>query len=121
MFSGIAPPAKLLEAMAASRERISKSSAADPASEKLRMETRTSKFGATQVPPASATSGPSNAPEIPPRPEAGTGQVLPTYADAPPSYEDAIASDLQPVDAPRPDYAPPPPAEDDVLRGVEKR
>jgi len=43
------------------------------------------------------------------------------YDEAPPSYEDAIAADLPPVDAPRPDYAPPPVGEDDVLRRDEKR
>lgn len=37
---------------------------------------------------------------------------LPEYGDAPPSYEDAIASDVPPVMAPRPQYAPPPPGED---------
>ena len=45
----------------------------------------------------------------------------PMYGDAPPSYEDAIASDLPPIDAPRPNYAPPPPVEDDILRGDEKK
>ena len=33
---------------------------------------------------------------------------VPPYDDAPPSYEDAIAQDLPPVDGPRRDYAPPP-------------
>lgn len=44
------------------------------------------------------------------------------HNDAPPSYEDAIASNLPPVDAHRPDYQPPPTTgEDDVLRGDEKK
>lgn len=30
------------------------------------------------------------------------------YDDAPPSYEDAIAADMPPIDGPRPDYRPPP-------------
>lgn len=46
---------------------------------------------------------------------------LPVYSEAPPSYEDAIATDLPPVDAPRPDYAPPPAGDDNVLRGDEKK
>jgi hypothetical protein len=49
-----------------------------------------------------------------PPPQAG-------YDDAPPSYEDAIASDLPPVNAPRPEYAPPAAGEDTVLRGDEKK
>jgi len=53
----------------------------------------------------------------------GSLQTEESYADAPPSYEDAIASKLQPVDGMRrPDYAPPAAAgEDDVLGGDEKR
>ena len=51
----------------------------------------------------------------------GNAQPPPMYSDAPPSYEDAIASNLPPVDAPRPDYAPPPPGEDDILRSDEKK
>lgn len=66
-------------------------------------------------------SGSSAAPEFPARPGAMLTQEPPSYSDAPPSYEDAIASNLPPVDAPRPDYAPPPPGEDDILRGDEKK
>lgn len=43
------------------------------------------------------------------------------YGDAPPSYEDAVADDMAPINAPRPDYAPPPVAEDDILRKDEKK
>ena len=45
----------------------------------------------------------------------------PSYSDAPPSYEDAIATRLAPIDARRPEYAPPAAAEDNVLRGDEKK
>lgn len=43
--------------------------------------------------------------------------------DAPPSYEDAVASSVPSVQqGMRPQYAPPPPAEeDDALRGDEKK
>ncbi len=61
---------------------------------------------AHEAPAASATGAP-------PQP--------PTYDDAPPSYEDAVASSIPSVDARRPDYAPPPAGEDDVLRNDEKR
>lgn len=44
------------------------------------------------------------------------------HVDAPPSYEDAIASNIPPINAHRPDYEPPPAAaEDDVLGGDEKK
>lgn len=46
---------------------------------------------------------------------------LPEYSEAPPSYEDAIANDINPVTASRPEYAPPPAADDDVLHKNEKR
>ena len=48
-------------------------------------------------------------------------QQPPMYSEAPPSYEDAVATHLQPMDVRRPDYAPPAAAEDDVLRRDEKR
>ncbi len=31
-----------------------------------------------------------------------------SFDEAPPSYEDAIAEDMPPIDGPRRDYAPPP-------------
>lgn len=43
------------------------------------------------------------------------------FVDAPPSYEDAIASELPPIDGYRPAYAPPPAAEDRLLSRDEKR
>lgn len=43
------------------------------------------------------------------------------YTDAPPSYEDAIASDLPPIDAQRPNYEPPSTGEDNLLGRDEKK
>jgi hypothetical protein len=45
----------------------------------------------------------------------------PMYEEPPPSYEDAIASDIPPVDGPRPDYAPPPLPEGESMLVPEKR
>lgn len=45
----------------------------------------------------------------------------PTYVDAPPSYEDAIGTNMRPVDAHRPQYAPVVDGEDDIFRGDEKQ
>ncbi|KAF2453476.1 hypothetical protein BDY21DRAFT_402111 [Lineolata rhizophorae] len=52
------------------------------------------------------------APPMPPRPSATSASGLPAqsaagYEDAPPSYEDAIAEELPPVDGPRRDYESP--------------
>ena len=98
------------------------SSAAMP--EKLKAEGRTTSTTSSRT---SSTPSPSQklpgyvrgegAPALPERP----GQQPPQYSDAPPSYEDAVASDLPPIDAPRPDYVPPPPADDDMFRSDEKR
>ncbi|KAK3710698.1 hypothetical protein LTR37_010117 [Vermiconidia calcicola] len=116
VFSGIAPPQELLEAMAQAkadpRPKPSNinTSALD---EKLRTEGR-------NTPTASAPATPLEGPSSSRFPVAQPAQP-PLYGDAPPSYEDAVASNLPPLDAPRPDYAPPPAAEDDVLGGDEKK
>jgi hypothetical protein len=51
--------------------------------------------------PETPMEGPST--NLPAREGAKTGSQQP-YDDAPPSYEDAIATDLTPVDGPRPNY-----------------
>lgn len=58
---------------------------------------------------------------LPAAQQGSSSQPEQPYNDAPPSYEDAIASSLPPVDARRPDYAPPPAGEDEVLRSDEKK
>ena len=65
------------------------------------------------IPPTPANE---SAPELPLRP--GDPEL---YDDAPPSYEDAVAAGVGPVDAPRPSYVPPTPVEDNLLRQDEKR
>lgn len=59
---------------------------------------------------AETPTSPSQRPPMPPRPT--TAPAVPAYPedgydDAPPSYEDAIAEDLGPVDGPRRAYNPP--------------
>ena len=83
VYSGIAPPKALLEAMAES--------------------------GRVQQPVPSLPTRPSQEPpSMPPRP---AGPPEPTSAEdvdeAPPSYEDAMAETLSPVDGPRREYNPP--------------
>ncbi|CRL23288.1 Arrestin-like, N-terminal [Penicillium camemberti] len=90
VFSGIAPPQALLDAMAAASLQPSSSSKPKP------------------QPSLPAEVG-SSRPPMPPRP---TGEPVPVnsgdvYDDAPPSYEDAMGDHLSPVDGPRREYHPP--------------
>ncbi|EMC98920.1 hypothetical protein BAUCODRAFT_31194 [Baudoinia panamericana UAMH 10762] len=128
VYSGITPPPQLLEAMAQAKANIRRPSlVADAASEKLKTDGRKPSTAANHVPPTpvdAETVRPSAPPELPARPgtvSAPESQQPPMYSDAPPSYEDAIASHLPPVDAPRPEYAPPPTTNDVMLRGDEKK
>lgn len=81
VYSGMAPPPALLEAMGFSGEEAG---------------------GVSTSPPA---------PHPPPRPSAPAYPAPPPnpeeYEDAPPSYEDAMAEALGPVDGPRREYNPP--------------
>lgn len=88
VYSGISPPQALLDAMAESG-RIQPTIAPSQPSR-----------------PCQDAGGP---PPMPPRP---TRPPVPTdpedgYDDAPPSYEDAMAETLSPVDGPRREYNPP--------------
>lgn len=88
--------------------------------EKLKTEGRkTSVAGPSSAAPQTPLH--DTAPDIPARPGQPVSQAPPDYAEAPPSYEDAIATDIAPVDAPRPDYAPPPSGDDHVLGRDEKK
>ncbi|KAK0902984.1 hypothetical protein LTS16_019512 [Friedmanniomyces endolithicus] len=92
-----------------------------PVLDKLKTEGRMpAEFGAGQVPPTPTDeAGPS---EPPARPGMAGDALPPGYMrEAPPSYEDAVATNMPPVSAPRPDYAPPLAAEDDLLGRDEKR
>ncbi len=119
VFSGIAPPPQLLDAMAQARTKSKPKPTLDtktPLDEKLKAEQgREPDMAVPQTP----MEGPSH--DFPARQGAAMSSQLPIYEDAPPSYEDAVGTDLPPVDVPRPNYAPPPPLEDDVLRGDEKK
>lgn len=82
IYSGIAPPPALLKAMSVKRPNVP----VQPPAEK-----------------------PTEAPAIPPRPTpaptpAYDAEPQPEYEDAPPSYEDAMADEIGPVDGPRREY-----------------
>ncbi|KAF2101022.1 hypothetical protein NA57DRAFT_36752 [Rhizodiscina lignyota] len=115
VFSGIRPPAALLEAMHNSppeklplkppRRESEASPVYDPSPTGMQSSYLPSPTKHSQPPQAHVQSS-----------------VPPGYDDAPPSYEDAIASDLPPVDGPRPDYEPPPaPVGDGLGARDEKR
>jgi hypothetical protein len=87
VYSGIAPPQALLDAIAAA---------------------------ALQPSPSKPTgqNWPTNTDSRPPVPPRPPGAPVPadsggSYDDAPPSYEDAMAENLSPVDGPRREYHPP--------------
>jgi len=88
VFSGIAPPEALLSAMAASRPPASPNAGVRPPS-------------LVHSTPTPTTPSYSSSP-----PQPGEyGPPLPTGDDdAPPSYEDAMAEDVGPVDGPRREY-----------------
>ncbi|EME46644.1 hypothetical protein DOTSEDRAFT_70604 [Dothistroma septosporum NZE10] len=117
VYSGIAPPPEVLARMAEARQRKGE----DPMASKLRTEGRLdSDFGANQIPPTPTEAEGSSAPQFIARPGVASAEEI--YGDVPPpSYEDAIASDLPPVVAPRPTYAPPPASEDPLLASDEKK
>ncbi|KAL2003055.1 hypothetical protein VTN02DRAFT_5133 [Thermoascus thermophilus] len=81
VYSGIAPPQALLDAMGVSAP-------------------------GTQYPQREEPPSPSQPPPKPPRPASASAPVYTgeVYDDAPPSYEDAMAEELGPVDGPRRDW-----------------
>jgi len=116
VYSGIAPPAEILQRMAHTVPGPRPVHSAPPL--KVSVPTAGSEFGAQQIPPTPIDVSDVGMPPALLGTEAG---LAPVYADAPPSYEDAVAADLPPVTAPRPEYAPPPQVEDPVLGRDEKR
>jgi hypothetical protein len=123
VYSGIAPPPEILERMAevrANEKRPADAPSSSAMDEKLKTEGRSSSVAgpSSTVPP---TPIQETAPHIPARPGQPVSQAPPDYSEAPPSYEDAIATDLSPVNAPRPDYVPPPTGDDHMLRQDEKK
>jgi hypothetical protein len=86
VYSGIAPPQALLDAIAESTSQPFPSKAT-----------------------GSTIPDTNGRPAIPPRPSGGPVPAPsgPAYDEAPPSYEDAMAENLSPVDGPRREYHPP--------------
>jgi hypothetical protein len=84
VYSGIKPPPELLK--------------------------RTEANPPKQNPMPFKVGGPAAGPSVGPSAGPSTGlaaQSAPGYDDAPPSYEDAVAENVPPVDGPRPGYRPP--------------
>ncbi|KAL2830091.1 hypothetical protein BJY01DRAFT_227553 [Aspergillus pseudoustus] len=91
VYSGITPPPALLEAMAGNAPIKPKAPAHTPS-----------------WPRQGEGEDDSNRPPMPPRPQAPPPAANPDEAfdEAPPSYEDAMAESLSPVDGPRREYYP---------------
>lgn len=118
VFSGIAPPPQLLQAMADTKANAKHPLRTNTSAtvEQLRTQSHRQTTHSEPATPVDE-AGPSQAQFAPPQ----RGPDEPRYEDAPPSYEDAIATDMPSMDAPRPEYAPPPPNEDDGFLGDEKK
>lgn len=124
VFSGIAPPRQLLESMG-----LAPRSTAVAASNSTTNPKPASQPAPTSQPttPGPSASLPDRKPVMPPRPAVAPASSMqpeappPEYSEAPPSYEDAIAQDLPPVEGPRREYAPPAALEDDPMLRDEKR
>lgn len=89
VYSGIAPPQALLEQMA-SRPNVRPT------------------YTASHLRPSGAANSPSPGPFRPPAQRPQSDHIEPSPSDipdeAPPSYEDAMADELAPIDGPRRDY-----------------
>lgn len=114
----------MAEAKASMYRKNSVTSVSSASKADVKLNTNLNVESSHDVPPTPMEpTGPHEGSKLP----AYQGHQMPQSADAvhhdaPPSYEDAIASNLPPVDAHRPDYEPPPTTgEDDVLRGDEKK
>lgn len=127
VYSGIAPPPQVLDRMAAARAGKTNLSSSGVAANGVASGGVTSS-GFDEKPTLGANTAPTShpvtdmpseanhhAPPLPSRP----GEA--PYADAPPSYEDAIAEDLPPVDGYRPAYVQQPTGQDSLLHQDEKR
>lgn len=93
VYSGIAPPQALLEQMASRPNR--------PATQ--------SPYTASNLRPPGSANASSPGPSRPPVRPPPSDHVEPSPSDipdeAPPSYEDAMADELAPIDGPRRDYS----------------
>ncbi|KAI5209427.1 hypothetical protein E4T39_00871 [Aureobasidium subglaciale] len=121
IFSGIRPPPELLEAMARAQVQGTSgdSSSAPPMPPRPNYPADVkSPSGAPPLParkPVASTAAPMDTFQTPVQHVEHSGDE-PPYGDAPPSYEDTMATDVQPMDGiQRADYAPPAVAEDPLL------
>lgn len=109
VYSGIAPPPALLKSLEAGQAK-------SPTASFTQQPGRTQGVG-------QLSSGPADTIPFASSSSSSQGTVNPSsYEDAPPSYEDAIAQDLPPIDGPRRNYEPPPNSSSDLgMTGGSKR
>jgi len=132
LFSGIPPPAELLEAM--TRASGMSGPVSSPAAPPLPPRNEKTGLASAAIPRRPVPAPQSHQQQHPSQAQASGNQTQPTplpqpqdepphYSEAPPSYEDAIADTMPSVQTDdRPQYAPPPPEEaDPLLSAGEKR
>ena len=94
VFSGIAPPRELIEQMNNVTGRP--------------VVTNQSPYAAPNLRPPESVNRPPHSPSRPSAPPPPSDHIEPSPSDipdeAPPSYEDAMADELAPIDGPRRDY-----------------
>ncbi|KAH7149693.1 hypothetical protein B0J13DRAFT_312834 [Dactylonectria estremocensis] len=111
VYSGITPPAELLQAAASTQPGRATFNNVPP-----RLPPRQNTSGPSSRPPQSAQQAPAQQHAVPPQPphdplyppQLAPGQSAPPYDDAPPSYDEAMADAVTiPVDGmrPRPAYS----------------
>ncbi|KAL2158225.1 hypothetical protein VTH06DRAFT_4545 [Thermothelomyces fergusii] len=121
VYSGLAPPPALVEAIRQGRGRGRTANPA-PGTRPTGAATTTTTTAAAAAPTAARPQSPQKPPELPPRPppeqqpaealyppQLAPGQAGPPYDDAPPTYEEAMAEEMTgpmfPPGAPRPAYS----------------
>ena len=126
VYSGIAPPPALLQRLATSHldiDHLAAQSANSPGGFSPNMNANfhppsplTPSYGHNQGPAPLGTTGSYLGPTRPPRPPGEEDE------EAPPSYEDAMADEMAPVDGPRREYnVPAPPERNESSFGADSK
>ena len=109
IYSGIAAPPQLLQEINRLYQQETQGNVESDTETRLEQNAGASAANGLNTANASQTTRP------------GAATATQSFDDAPPCYEDAIASDIPPIAAPRPDYAPPAPTADDIMRGDDEK
>lgn len=112
VFSGIEPPAALLNAMASSKPTFPNRKPVPGGVPPLKTGGPVMNSGGSAAPPYQTPMTPvdpgATGHGAATQGQYGSGQADQNFDDAPPSYEDAVAQDMPAINGPRRDYVPPP-------------